>query len=161
MNIPRTQKRIMLYVLLPALLLGGILVWSLRPIPASPLKLTLDWFAENDPGGPFAVIRITNQSSVGFRWRAETLVLSNGMWKRAARQPEFSAPTAHVNGHGWSGINVPVSDEGKKWKVELSCRRKDTVIEDAIEDACRFLHLPDPFKESRKRLIKTELEFER
>jgi hypothetical protein len=156
----RTRRKLIV-VLFAAVLLGAIVFLSLRPIPESPLKLKLDWFAENEPAGPFAVIRITNESSAGFRWNAETFVLRDGIWKRAERQPEVSRSTAHVNAHGWSGINVPISDEGKRWKVELSYRRKDTAIENGIEDLCRLLRLPHPFKESRKRLLKTELEFER
>ena len=143
-----------------ALLLGAVFVWWLRPAPTSPVKLNLDWFAENEPGGPFAVIRITNQSSTAFHWDVQTFVLRNGSWRRAARQPKFSPSTAHVSGHDWSGINVPVSAEGKKWKVQLSCRRYETRLENAIEGACRFLHLPHPFRES-KTSIMAELEFEK
>src|SRR5580765_8415615 len=103
-------------VFFAVLLFGGGFIWWLRPAPTSPVKLNLAWFAENEPGGPFAVIRITNQSATAFHWDVQTFVLSNGFWRRAARQPKFATSTAHVSGHDWSGINVPVSAEGKRWK---------------------------------------------
>ncbi len=156
----RARRKFMI-VSFAALVIGGILVWWLLPAPDCPVKLKLDWFAEKEPGGPFAVIRITNESTRAFHWDVQTFVLSDSNWSRAPRQPKFDPSTAHVGGHDWSGINVPVSGGGKRWKVELSCRRYDTSFENAIEGACRFLHLPDPSKGTRKRPTIAELEFEK
>jgi len=139
-------------------MLGGALFWLLRSAPP-PMQLHLVRIKE-ETNGPVAIIQFTNCSASRFRWDLRTYVSSNGVWRRAPRQPVVEYAAATLGEHQASNQAVPVPDGQNKWRVELWCRRADSKLEDAVEDAFRFVKLKSPFPDSRRREIITVLDFE-
>jgi hypothetical protein len=155
----RARRKLIAALVVALAILASALVWLLRSAPP-PVKLSLVCFKDEGTTGPVAIIHFTNYSGSTFRWNLHTFVLSEGVWLPAPRQPVIEHSAATLRERGSWNHSVPVPDGQNKWKVELSCKRADSRLEDTVESVFRLAKLGSPFPDSRRREIITVLNFE-
>jgi hypothetical protein len=144
------------------IIIGAVaLLWLATP-GSLPVKLSLVWFRNEGTNGPEAIIHFTNDSNTTFGWDLRTFVFADGQWRHADRQPLINYPSATLRSHQSWNHAVPVPEGARRWKVELRCQRRDTRLENIVEDVFKRAGLRSPFgSDSRRQVLTTELEFER
>ena len=160
---PRMRRHQKVAVVLMAFLIisGSALLWLTTP-KSLPLKLSLVRVRTEGTNLPEAIIHFTNESTSKLRWDLQTFVSSNGVWLKAQRQPQIDYASAVLASHGARNHAVPVPGEAMRWKVELRCQRRDTPLEDKVEDVFKTFGVRSPFgSDSRRPILTNELVFER
>ena len=153
----RAERKSAVAIVALLILAGSAFFWRATP-KSSPLKLRLVQVQTEGTNGPEAIIHFTNESTSMFLWDLQTLVSSNGVWRKAKRQPKVDYPSAVLGRHGSWNHAVPVPSEAKRWKVELRCRRRETFLEDKVDDVFDSVGLRR--SASRRPMLTNELVFE-
>lgn len=140
---------------------GSAFFWRATP-KSLPLKLSLVRLRTEGTNGPEVIIHFTNESTSKFLWNLQTLVSSNGVWLRAQRQPQIDYASAVLGRHGSRNHAVPVPSEGMRWKVELRCQRRETLLEDKVDDLFDSIGMRSPLRSvSRRLMVTNQLVFDR
>ena len=148
------RRKIIGWSLCVCLLLGTAAVVFHPRIPEDAVIVT---FVRYDEKG-VAVLQFSNRTRILLDLNYRTALWQDGAWRPMDRQPVLNRNSWWLGPHETRNLGAFPPNEPARWRVEVQGCRRDTQLEDWVEDISQALGMKVSFRHPYKTVAVLELE---